>query len=71
MRRWFKLDKWTPLFVCLSTIVGRSGPAGYDQWASPLADPLQNRQEALLYTSATLFAGRRTHTREPWPASAS
>ena len=27
MRRLFKPDKWTPLFACMSTVAGRSGPA--------------------------------------------
>ena len=27
MRRLFKPDEWTPLFACMSTVAGRSGPA--------------------------------------------
>src|SRR5713101_6917423 len=27
LRRLFKPDKWTPLFACMSTVAGRSGPA--------------------------------------------
>src|SRR5258705_13902790 len=27
LRRLFEPDKWTPLFACMSTVAGRSGPA--------------------------------------------
>src|ERR1700730_16034414 len=40
LRRLFKPDKWTPLFACMSTVAGRSGPAAQcPRWVKSESGP--------------------------------
>src|SRR5260370_42179438 len=65
LRRLFKPDKWTPLFACMSTVAGRSGPATQcPRWVKTGKAPCEHMFSAVHPT--TDIAKILRHVRYAW-----